>query len=138
MTTRYLDPKICAKRLKELRKEKGWTQEQLAYYADINVNSIKNYESGRRTPQANISELLGKALKVNPKYITGESEYRNDMDKFDALHPEVSERISNELKLMEYAECIGCVFSSDNEEEYNTFFNDVTAYMKKRYSELMK
>lgn len=41
---------IIGKKLKQLRKAKGMTQEQVAEKVDITRSTISNYEIGRRTP----------------------------------------------------------------------------------------
>lgn len=41
---------IIGKKLKQLRKAKGLTQEQVAEKVDITRSTISNYEIGRRTP----------------------------------------------------------------------------------------
>ena len=48
------------KKLKQLRKSKGMTQEQVAERVDITRSTISNYEIGRRTPHLkDLSALAG-------------------------------------------------------------------------------
>ena len=48
------------KKLKQLRKSKGLTQEQVAEKVDITRSTISNYEIGRRTPHLkDLSALAG-------------------------------------------------------------------------------
>ena len=51
-------------KLREMRKEKGWTQAQLARVSGCNGITITNYENGYRLPRLDILIKLGKALGV--------------------------------------------------------------------------
>ena len=55
-----------ARRLRKLREKKGWTQEELAEYADLAYRHVQRLESTRNTPPAKIDtiEKLAKAFKV--------------------------------------------------------------------------
>lgn len=57
----------CAKRIKELRKKNGLTQEQLADLAGIDYKHVQLLES-KDPPSAKISTLdkLAKAFKTTP------------------------------------------------------------------------
>ncbi len=57
-----------AKRLRELRLKKKWTQEQLAELADLAYRHIQRLESTKNPPPAKIDtiEKLAKAFKVTP------------------------------------------------------------------------
>jgi len=53
-------------RLKELRNEKGWTQEQLADASGVGRSYISEIESGIYNPTADIICKLCKALNCTP------------------------------------------------------------------------
>jgi transcriptional regulator with XRE-family HTH domain len=53
-----------AKRLKQLRNAKGWTQEELARRARISRVHLARIETARMEPTLGIIEKLAKALKV--------------------------------------------------------------------------
>ena len=55
------------KKLKEIRKRKGLTQEQLADLMDMEVNNISYLEQGKHLPKKENLEKLCKALDVEPK-----------------------------------------------------------------------
>lgn len=60
-----MDNKIkLGKRIKELRKKKGLTQEQLAETIDMEQNSISVIESGRNFPTLGTLEKIAKVLNV--------------------------------------------------------------------------
>lgn len=50
------------KNLKEARKRKGYTQEELAYAVNVGAMTIYQYESGRRVPNARMLKQIAQAL----------------------------------------------------------------------------
>jgi len=57
-----------AKRLRALRIEKGWTQEELAERADLAYRHVQRLESLTKTPPAKIDTIgkLAKAFDMTP------------------------------------------------------------------------
>lgn len=55
-----------AKRLRELRLKKEWTQEQLAEFADLAYRHVQRLESTKNPPPAKIDTLekIAKAFKI--------------------------------------------------------------------------
>ena len=51
-------------RITYLRKQKGWSQEDLALEANINKNYISDLERGRRNPSLEILERLADAFGI--------------------------------------------------------------------------
>jgi transcriptional regulator with XRE-family HTH domain len=49
--------------LAELRRDRGWTQQELAYRADVAPRSVQGWENGS-TPRPIYQERLAKVLKV--------------------------------------------------------------------------
>ena len=62
-------------KLINLRKEKKYTQEQLAQKLGISVSTIKNYESKKksRTPDINILQIYAKFFNVSLDYLLDDS-----------------------------------------------------------------
>lgn len=52
-------------RIKFLRKERGWSQEDLALEANVNRNYICDLENGRRNPSLDILERISKAFGIS-------------------------------------------------------------------------
>lgn len=50
------------KKLKEARKRKGYTQEELARAVNVGAMTIYQYESGRRIPNARMLKQIAQAL----------------------------------------------------------------------------
>jgi len=52
--------------IRQLRDERGWTQEKLAREADITVTSVSNVERGATKPNAETVEKLAAAFGLEP------------------------------------------------------------------------
>ena len=52
--------------LQRLRKEKGWSQEELAFEAGLHRTYISGIERGARNPTVKILETLSATLGVEP------------------------------------------------------------------------
>lgn len=59
---------LIGKKLKQLRKSKGMTQEQVAEKVDITRSTISNYEIGRRTPHLKDLSALADVFGVGLDY----------------------------------------------------------------------
>ena len=56
--------KLLGKRIKEIRKKKGYTQEQLAEIVNIDITTLSGIESGRHFPSLVTLERIAKTLEV--------------------------------------------------------------------------
>lgn len=65
---------ILSKRLKELRKEKGLTQAQVAIYCDITEKAYQNYELMSREPKLEILIRIADYYNVSLDYLTGRTD----------------------------------------------------------------
>jgi transcriptional regulator with XRE-family HTH domain len=61
-------------RLRELRKQRKLTQEQLGQKIDVTKVSISCYENGTRTPDMETLQRLADALEVSVDYLLGRTE----------------------------------------------------------------
>jgi transcriptional regulator with XRE-family HTH domain len=57
------------KHLKELREEKGLSQEELTWMAGASKNQVTDIECGRINPTASTLYALAKALEIEPMEI---------------------------------------------------------------------
>jgi transcriptional regulator with XRE-family HTH domain len=57
---------IVAKNLRILRKQKGLSQEELAFQAGINRNYVGQIEREEKSPTIDVIERIGNALKIPP------------------------------------------------------------------------
>jgi transcriptional regulator with XRE-family HTH domain len=62
---------IFAKRLQELRKEKGISQDKLAKLTDSSGVMIGRYERGEMSPSIEIAQKLAAVFEVSLDYLTG-------------------------------------------------------------------
>ncbi len=63
------------KRLKELREEKGLTQEQLAVELGVNSVTYLRYEKSQRTPPLEFIVKVAKYYGVSLDYLFGINDY---------------------------------------------------------------
>ena len=67
---------ILAERLRELRKEKGLSQIQVAIYCDITEKTYQNYELCTREPKLDILIRIADFYKVSIDYLVGRTDKR--------------------------------------------------------------
>ena len=63
-------------RLKLLRMERGFSQDQLASLAKLSRGSISNYESGIREPEYEVVEAFADIFNVDTDYLFGRSDVK--------------------------------------------------------------
>ena len=61
-------------KLKNLREDKGFTQQELAANAGISSRMVQIYESGKSSPRASVASKLADALGVTLSTLFGEEE----------------------------------------------------------------
>lgn len=97
------EQKIFAKRLEELRNQRGWNQSDLATEAGLTPSAISQFESGEREPRFSSIVKLAHALEASPAYLAGLEEYETDDAEMRALLRDMkglSERDRRALKLL--------------------------------------
>lgn len=65
---------ILSKRLKECRKELGFTQLQVATYCDITEKAYQNYELMTREPKLEVLIRIANLYKVSLDYLVGRTD----------------------------------------------------------------
>ena len=58
--------KVVGKNLAKIRKEKGFSQESLAFECDLHRTYISGIERGIRNPTVTILDKIAKALNISP------------------------------------------------------------------------
>jgi transcriptional regulator with XRE-family HTH domain len=61
-------------RLKELRKKKGYSQQQVANKLKITQQAYANYEAGKREPDVNSLLILSEVFEVTLDYLLGKTD----------------------------------------------------------------
>ena len=64
--------KNIAKIITELRKEKGWSQTDLAKESNVSREIIGKYERGEAVPSVDFAKRIADALGVSLDYLVGE------------------------------------------------------------------
>ena len=65
---------ILARRLLALRKERGYTQREVAIYSDITEQTYQNYERMTREPKLEVLVRIADVYHVSLDYLVGRSE----------------------------------------------------------------
>lgn len=82
-----------AYRLKELRNEKGFTQDQLAEKADLSHGCIAMLETGKRTPTGNTLSVLADIFECSTDYLLGrEDDFGNITIQNENTAPALTEQ----------------------------------------------
>ena len=71
--------------LKRLRKENGWSQDDLARILNTTKQVISNYETSKRSPNIYVAAEYSKVLGVSLEEMLGVEPYKPD-DRLEALH----------------------------------------------------
>ena len=66
--------RILAERLKQCRRDKGYTQLQAAIYCDITEKAYQNYELMTRLPQLDILVKIADLYEVSLDYLAGRTD----------------------------------------------------------------
>lgn len=69
--------KVFAKRLKEEREKRGWTQEYMANLLEIKIGTLSGYERNYRTPDLEMTMKIADVLGVTVDYLLGREELDN-------------------------------------------------------------
>lgn len=82
-SSKTADPKVLSKRLKELRSESGYTQQELAELVGITGSGYSNYGSGKEQtlPRLDRLEMLADVFNVSISYLLGETDTRPSLGR---------------------------------------------------------
>lgn len=65
---------VFAKRLKEEREKRGWTQEYMANLLEIKIGTLSGYERSYRTPDLDMTMKIANLFGVSVDYLLGREE----------------------------------------------------------------
>ena len=82
--------KLLGKRIKELRKNAGYTQEKLAELIDIETSSLSGIESGRHFPSLPTIEKIAIKLNVELKALFD----FNHLQSYDKMKADIVNNIN--------------------------------------------
>lgn len=86
-----MEAAMFSKKLKQLRKEKGYTQKQLATLLQTAESTIGMYEQGRRMPGPKMVRKIEQVLELPDGYLMQELEQAQGID---LLSSEIKKRLS--------------------------------------------
>jgi len=66
-----IEPTSFGERLRQIRKERGETQDEFAAIIETSKQVLSRYESGQRIPKISLAEKYAKALGVSVDYLMG-------------------------------------------------------------------
>lgn len=91
---------MLSDRLKELRKESSYTQEDMAKKIGITKSAYGYYEQEKTIPDAFTLEKLADIFNVSTDYLLGKTELRNYSDYHPTLTAKDERNIQKELEKM--------------------------------------
>ncbi len=68
--------KILAQRLKQCRKEGGFTQREVGIYCDITEKAYQNYELMTREPKLEVLVRIAEFFHVSLDYLVGRTDVK--------------------------------------------------------------
>lgn len=90
------------KRIKELRKALGLTQQEFADKIGVKRNSMANYETGRNTPIDAIVVSICRIFNVNEEWLrTGHGEMFKQLSQAELAARTVGEALSSDNKFIQ-------------------------------------
>jgi transcriptional regulator with XRE-family HTH domain len=110
-------------KIKKLRKDRGWSQDDLAEKAGIHGRHVGKYEIGKAMPNAETVVRIAEALEVSIDYLL-----RDDANE----NPNPAARIKDRQLLAEFE-----VVDNMDEVDKSVIKSLIDAYIKKRQMEKM-
>ena len=108
-----------AEKIKALRKEKKWTQDELSEAINVHKKQISRYENGKATPGSETLKKIADAFGVSVDYLVYSNVPKNEKIKID------------DPELLEYFEKINQLA----EEDKKTVKNVIKAMIMKKEME---
>lgn len=87
--------KVLSTRLKELRKEKGYSQLDISRILSVSQAAVSNWETGDNEPDSEALKKLAEILEVSVDYLIGHSDVRNPNQGYDIAMAGRFERLSD-------------------------------------------
>lgn len=117
------EKKVIGSRIKELRIQKGWSQEELAkrmgYTSPSSRSTINKIELGINSITYSNLKLYAKVLGTTVAYLVGESEDASREELWEDFdHDHCTDALKKEIKIFE---CIQEVFGKDASEIMQIF-----------------
>ncbi len=72
-------------KISELRKQKGWSQSELARHIEVSREIVGRYERGDAMPSIDIAKRMADAFEVSLDYLVGNAEEKLDKATLDRV-----------------------------------------------------
>lgn len=138
---------VIGNRIKELLKQQGKSQIELADHCGVTPQTVYRWCSGKLAPRAAMVEKIAEYLHTNSLYLLGESDLSvpinqlMDMEiQFESDHPEWFQESRKRDLLIRYIELCGYDTSPFN-EEYSTAASvipDIEEYIDLKCNKYLK
>lgn len=99
-----------SKRLKQSRQDLKMKQKELSEKTGIKRTTIASYEVGNISPSFENVKTLAEALGVTTDYLSGKSEYKTIVEKFDTEFD--TEKIKSDIKLAQEIDALIQIISN--------------------------
>ena len=90
------------KHIREYRKAAGLTQKELAAKSQIAEITLRQYESGKRTPSAEKLKNIARVLQISPSLLMG-----MDFSEFDANPTKIQQELFKTESITNYFQLMG-------------------------------
>lgn len=132
--------RVISNRIKEKRKERKWTQQDLADKMGLSLDTIKSWESKSKdkTPRPENMKHLCRLLHTSEEYLLGGKDEVNEwLSKYDLDNHDKVSKLKQELGLLEYCDSIGCSTSELHEDSTKALITGVTNYIQHNYDDFL-
>ncbi|WP_267379338.1 helix-turn-helix domain-containing protein [Bacillus sp. GM_Baccil_2] len=86
---------ILSIRIKELRKERKWSQKELGEKVDVSESFISKVESGKKQPSREVTAKIAEIFNVTTDFLLGRSDEEDLNEMLDVKFKSMKERLSN-------------------------------------------
>lgn len=142
MPRKKYDPSVVMKKIKQLRKEKGVTQKELAEGAGIGLSTVKQYETGKRIPDQFNLKRIADYFGILEGWIVGETPYKTDIERISAtVSDEQYAEIYKELAFWNWMRKqfnLDFDLSQYSPDQLGKLENDIKDYTKFKIDQLKK
>lgn len=86
---------ILSVRIKELRKERKWSQKELGEKVDVSESFISKVESGKKQPSREVTTKIAEVFNVTTDFLLGRREEEKLNEMLDVKFRAMKERLAN-------------------------------------------
>lgn len=86
---------ILSIRIKELRKERKWSQKELGEKVDVSESFISKVESGKKQPSREVTAKIAEVFNITTDFLLGLSDEEELNEMLDLKFKAMKERLAN-------------------------------------------